>query len=384
MAVERVPGERVYIDWVGDQPELLVDPQTGELRKVHIFVTTVGVSSKIYAEAFPDEKLPNFVAGTVHALGYYGAIPKYLVPDNLRAAVTKHTKDELILDPAYQDLEQFYEVVILPPPARKPKGKATVEKGVQWLETHLLEDLKERVYYTMEELNRNIQRIVDDLNDRKIQGQSFSRREAFESYDKPKMCPLTNGHFAPCEYRYFAKVPNNYHLLYDEHYYSVPYSMYGQPAFLKATMAEIRICDRNNKLVCSHRRSYTTFPKYITKTEHMPQEHRFYRDVNEKNGDHYRRWASGFGPYTAKMIDAVLLSNQHEEQSYNSCNGILHMCTGQSKLLVEEAARLCVEGNACRYSYFKRCLKQLTDRSQGSEQQKLPSHENLRGKEVYK
>ena len=116
----------------------------------------------------------------------------------------------------------------------------------------------------------------------------------------------------------------------------------------------------------------------------MPQEHRFYRDVNEKNGDYYRRWAGGFGPYTAKMIDSVLLSNQHEEQSYNSCNGILHMCTGQSKLLVEEAARLCVEGNACRYSYFKRCMKQLTERSQEKAQQKLPSHENLRGKEFYK
>ena len=35
MAVERVPGERVYIDWVGDQPELLVDSQTGEVLKVH-------------------------------------------------------------------------------------------------------------------------------------------------------------------------------------------------------------------------------------------------------------------------------------------------------------------------------------------------------------
>ena len=80
-------------------------------------------------------------------------------------------------------------MVILPPPARKPKGKATVEKGVQWLEPHLLEELKERVYYSLEELNRNIRRIVDDLNERKIQGQSFSRREAFESYDRPKMRP---------------------------------------------------------------------------------------------------------------------------------------------------------------------------------------------------
>ncbi len=384
MAVERIPGERVYIDWVGDQPEILVDQQTGELRKVHIFAATVGVSSMIYAEAFQDEKLPSFIAGTVHALDYYSAIPKYLVPDNLRAAVTKHTKDELILTSAYQDLEQFYDVVILPPPARKPKGKATVEKGVQWLETHLLEALKERVYYNMEELNSDVRGIVQNLNDRKLQRLNISRREAFESYDKPRMHPLTNGSFTLCEYRYFAKVPNNYHLLYDGHYYSTPYSMYGQPAFLKATMAEIRICDKNNKLVCAHRRSYTTFPKYITKTEHMPQEHKFYRDVNEKNGEYYRRWATSYGPYTAKMIDSVLLSAQHEEQSYNSCNGILHMCTGQSKLLVEEAARICVESNACRYSYFKRCLKQLTDRSSTLEQQKLPFHENLRGKEFYK
>ena len=31
MPVERVPGERMYIDWVGDKPELLTDPETGEL-----------------------------------------------------------------------------------------------------------------------------------------------------------------------------------------------------------------------------------------------------------------------------------------------------------------------------------------------------------------
>lgn len=36
MPVERIPGEKMYIDWVGDQPELLLDTTTGELRKVHI------------------------------------------------------------------------------------------------------------------------------------------------------------------------------------------------------------------------------------------------------------------------------------------------------------------------------------------------------------
>ena len=71
MVVERIPGEKVYIDWVGDQPQILIDSHTGEMLKVHFFVTTVGVSNLVYAEAFMDEKLPNFIAGTIHALEYY-------------------------------------------------------------------------------------------------------------------------------------------------------------------------------------------------------------------------------------------------------------------------------------------------------------------------
>ena len=81
MAVNRIPGEKMYIDWVGDQPELLTDTETGEMKKVHIFATTLGVSSLIYAEAFPNEKLPCFIEGCAHAVSFYGAVTKYFVPD---------------------------------------------------------------------------------------------------------------------------------------------------------------------------------------------------------------------------------------------------------------------------------------------------------------
>lgn len=33
MAVEHMPGEKMHIDWVGDQPELLIGPKTGEIQK---------------------------------------------------------------------------------------------------------------------------------------------------------------------------------------------------------------------------------------------------------------------------------------------------------------------------------------------------------------
>ena len=42
-------------------------------------------------------------------------------------------------------------------------------------------------------------------------------------------------------------------------------------------------------------------------------------------------------------FDGVLLAPQHEEQTYNSCNGILHMCKNQSKLMLEDIAKTCVD-----------------------------------------
>lgn len=47
---------------------------------------------------------------------------EYLVPDNCRTAVKSNTKDELVLNASYEDLEHFYNVIVLPPPYRKPKG----------------------------------------------------------------------------------------------------------------------------------------------------------------------------------------------------------------------------------------------------------------------
>ena len=382
MAVERTPGERMYIDWVGDQPELLVNPETGEIQKIHLFVTTMGVSSLIYAEAFKDEKLQSFIDGTVHALQFYDGIPKYLVPDNLKAAVTKHTKDELILQSAYSDLEDFYDTIVLPPPPRKPKGKPTVENHVRYLETHLLEKLKENIYVSLSELNHDIQKIVAVLNSRMFQNRNYSRQDAFTKYDKPCLKPLPGGCFTVCDYKTVTRIPDNYHVEYDNHYYSVVYTHCGEPAIIKATQSEIRICDSYNRLICKHHRSYREFPKYITDNSHMRPEHLYYKEVNEKDGAYYRRWASVFGSNMSEFIDRLLKSSKHEEQAYNACAGLLHSVKDMPHGIVDEVSRQCIQMNSCRYKTFKQLLAkvQSTPTPDGA----LPTHENIRGKDFYK
>lgn len=390
MPVERIPGERMYIDWVGDQPALLVDADTGEARKIHIFLTTMGFSSYVYAEIFTDEKTPHFIAGVVHAIEFYGAVPKYLVPDNLKTAITKHTKDELELNAVFEDLQDFYDAIVLPPPPRKPKGKPSVENHVRYLETYLIEKLKEDAPYTnLASINRKTHEIIEAINERDFQNKKDprkSRKYAFETFDKPRMRPLPGGSFTPCEYKYFSRVPDSYHLEFDGHYYSVLYTYHNKPAMLKATMTEVIICDENNRYICHHERSYNEFPRYITDDSHMPPQHRFYKEANLHDGAYYRRWASVYGQSMMTLIDRVLKSCKYEEQAYNSCNGILHMCDDVPKSIVAEAADACVKASACKYSYFKKALgraRNTPSQSGTSNSETLPEHENIRGKESY-
>lgn len=384
MAVQRVPGEKMYIDWVGDQPELLTDTETGEILRIHLFTTTLGLSSLIYAEAFPNEKLESFVAGTVHALEFYEGIPKYLVPDNLKTAVKSHTRDELVLQSAYSDLEDFYGTIVLPPPPRKPKGKATVENHVRYLETHLVEKLKEKIYTSFDELNADIKKIVATLNTRRLQNKDFTRMDMFIKYDKPCMKPLPGGCFTVCDYKVVSKVPDNYHIEYDCHYYSVVYTYCGKSAIIKATASEIRICDKYNRFICKHKRSYKDFPLYVTEDSHMRPEHLYYKEVNRKDGSYYRRWASVFGENMSEFIDRVLKSQKHEEQAYNSCAGILHSVKDLPHGLVEEVARQCVQMNSCRYKTFKQVLSKAQQDVHRTIPGTLPSHENIRGKDFYR
>lgn len=387
MAVSRVPGEKLFIDWVGDQPTLLVNTSTGELSKVHIFTTTLGFSNLVYAEIFPDEKLHHFLQGVSHALSFYGAIPKYLVPDNLKTAITSHNKDNLDVNAAFQDLERFYDCIILPPPPRKPKGKPTVEKHVQYLETHLVEKLKEEIFTSFEQLNNRTREIIADINNRQTKTISKETRlEMFDRYDKPCMRKLTDGEFMTCEYKAFSKVPDNYHLEFDGHYYSISYKYLGKPAIIKATPHEVIICDQYNRAIYKHRRSYKNWPKYITCDEHMKPEHVYYKDVNSKDGDYYRRWASVFGENMSRFIEIMLHSQAHEEQAYNSCNGLLHACKNIPHYIVEEVALQCIETNSVFYSTFKKRLEAAVKNSEfeePDESETLPEHKNIRGEEAY-
>ncbi len=61
----------------------------------------------------------------------------------------------------------------------------------------------------------------------------------------------------------------------------------------------------------------------------------------------------------SELIDRLLKSSKHEEQSYNACAGILHKVKTIPKGAAEEVARKCIEINSCKYFTFKQMLKKM-------------------------
>ena len=180
------------------------------------------------------------------------------LPLNLRAAITKHDRDNLILNSLFHDLESFYGVVVVPPPARKPKGKPTVESAVRFSETHILERIKNREYDSLRDLNEKVREITEKMNDY-TQGRTHTRTELFQKYDKPALKPIP-GVFCYSDYKYVTSIPDNYHVKYDDHYYSVSYTYYKKPAIIRASFAEIVILDEITGRLQGTRDFTATFP----------------------------------------------------------------------------------------------------------------------------
>ena len=83
-----IAGEKLFVDYSGHTMEI-VNGSTGEVQTAQIFVSVMGASSYIYAEATLSQKLPDWIASHVRAFNYFGGTTKQVVPDNLKSGVTK-------------------------------------------------------------------------------------------------------------------------------------------------------------------------------------------------------------------------------------------------------------------------------------------------------
>ena len=382
MVQNREPGKELFVDWMGDTLDCVVDSATGEILAAHFFVATLGDSSYPYVEAFPDEKLDKWLLAHVNALRYLGGVPRVIVPDNCKTATTKPNYYDPAINQSYWEFAKHYEVAILPARVREPQDKAPVESSVGWLETWLVEWLRGKRFFGFEALNAEIQSRVSELAKRPFQKRKGSRRSVFEALDEPALRPLPYTQFEYADY-IVRRTPANYHVEYDGFHYSVPHGLHKQLVTLRATATTIEILNDNRERVALHQRRQTG-ARYVTNLGHMPSHHRHQYDANHFDGEKYRMWARNIGGQTFAVIDHLLSSQIAEEQAYRSCMGILQCAKKYGNERLEAACTKAVVMNSCTYSTITTILKNGQDKVRATATCKpTPQHENLRGSEAY-
>jgi len=377
---EHRAGEKLFIDYAG-QTVSIVDPKTGEITEAQIFVATLGASNYTFAEASLAQDLPSWIKSHIHAFEFFGAIPEILVPDNLKAGITNPCRYEPDINPTYQDLAEHYDTTVIPARSRKPRDKAKVESAVLVAERWILAALRNHTFFSLAELNTAIAAKLQDLNNRKFKKLDATRRELFETIDKPALKPLPSRPYEYAEWKK-ARVNIDYHIEIDRHYYSVPYQLVKEQVDVRITSSALEVLFKN-KRVASHPRDYRQ-GSFTTLTEHMPKSHKRYLDWTPSR---IIRWAEKNGPKTQKLVTRILDSRSHPEQGFRSCLGIMRLGKRYSSERLEAACERVLLINAYSYKSVESILKKGLDQQpflfdQIENDQPL-NHHNIRGKHYY-
>ena len=122
MRQTHVGGEKVFVDFAGDTIDIF-DPVTGEVRAMKLFVAAMGASNYTYAEACPSESLSDWIGVHASLFRYLGGVPKFVVCDNLKAAVTTPARYDPGINRTYAEMAGHYGTAILAARPRRPKDK---------------------------------------------------------------------------------------------------------------------------------------------------------------------------------------------------------------------------------------------------------------------
>ena len=195
MRQDHKAGEKMFVDFPGLTIPIYDERDCTVSFHAELFVSVLGASSYLYAEALRSQELVHWCHAHENAFEFYGGCPALAIPDNLRSGVSKSNRYEPDLNATYQEMAQHYGVVIIPARPYKPRDKAKVESGVQLVERWIIMRLRKERFTSLAALNERIAELVEIINRRPFKKMEGSRASVFAEIDLPALRPLPNSRY---------------------------------------------------------------------------------------------------------------------------------------------------------------------------------------------
>ena len=383
--VEHLAGDQMYVDFAGDRLEV-ADAVTGEVSHVEVFVAILPCSQLTYCEAVWSQKKEDLIGACENALHFFGGVPMAIVPDNLKAAVTRSNKNEPVINEEFASFAEFYNCAVYPARVRHPKDKALVENAVKLMYKSVYIDIEGQTFHDLESLNAAIQKSLEAFNSRKLTGRKESRRSLFEEIEQEYLQPLPALRYQ-MKARKTVTVMRNSYVTLNKHHYSMPKEYIGKRVDLIYDADTLEIF-HGLKLVTTHHRDDTPYG-YTQKASHnLPGRHGSYeRDLEEI----YARAAS-IDNILLVYLQEVAAWKKYPPLAFKVCRGIMSL---EKKYGLERLVAACACASQARtYGYNE--IRDILER--GDDVDFMPSaggslkednlappaqHKNIRGSDYY-
>jgi transposase len=348
--VETAPGEEAQVDF--GYAGLMIDPDTGELRKTWVFVMTLSWSRHQYVEFVPNQKLETWLWLHRNAFAFFNGAPERVVIDNLKAGIAHACWHEPQAQQAYRECAQHYDFLIAPCRPNTPEHKGKVEQGgVHYVKRNFLGG---RDRTTITEANRDVLRWVQTTAGQRIHGTTKERPLVRFKTEEKALRPLPGTPYDMAIWKQ-VKLHRDCHVVFERAYYSAPFRLVGQQLWVRGGTREVQIYTSDYQLVATHPRASQPGQRW-THLDHLPCE-KVPGVMLTREGCRLR--AAEVGPATREVVDALL--DHRPEDRLRAAGRLLRLAERFGVERLEAACARALRFGDPAYMTVKRILEQGLD-----------------------
>jgi transposase len=248
LRLRTLAGEQGQVDWAH-----FGHLQIGRARRpLMAFVMVLSYSRHLFLRFYLNATMASFLQGHVEAFGFFAAVPRTLLYDNLRSAVLERVNDAIRFHPTLLELAAWYRFQPRPVAVARGNEKGRVERAIRFVRDRFF---AARRFTDLQDLNAQaLAWCVGEAAERPCpEDRDRSVRVCFEE-EQPRLLALPAEPFA-CEERVVVRAPKTPYVRFDLNDYSIPHTHVRRTLEVLATVERVRVVEGSDVLAV-HARSF--------------------------------------------------------------------------------------------------------------------------------
>ncbi|MFH1220393.1 MAG: IS21 family transposase [Candidatus Eisenbacteria bacterium] len=346
--IEVAPGQEAQVDF-GSGPWII---EAGHKRRTHILRITLSHSRKGYSEAIHRQTADAFIRCLENAWRHFGGVPAVLVPDNLKAAVTKADWFDPDLNPKIVSFARHYGIAILPTRPASPREKGKIESGIKYVKNNAV---KARIFGSLADLNGFLLHWERTVADTRIHGTTKRQvRAVFEAVERATLKALPPEPF-PLFHEGRRVVHRDGHVEVAKAYYSVPPEYLGRQVWVRYDSRLVRIYNDRLEQIAIHGR--TSLGRFRTDWRHIPDEK---ISAVERGAEYLLAKADRIGSQAGQWARAMM--EERGIEGIRVLQGFVGLARKHSAATINRASRTALDARLFRLRSLRELCGRLADR----------------------